>query len=58
MHLLNWGAFHSDEEVEVDVREWLKMRGLGFDRDWMFKLLPIWWGGLEFSRIILTRDDT
>jgi len=44
MHLLNWGTFHGDEEVEVDVREWLKMRGLDFERDGMFKLLPIWWG--------------
>jgi hypothetical protein len=41
MRLLSLGTFHSDEEVEVDVRERLRMREPDFDLDGMFKLLPI-----------------
>jgi len=36
------GAFHRDEEVEVVVREWVRMYGPDLYREGNFKILPKW----------------
>jgi len=51
-------TFHNSEEVEMALREWLRIQDSDFYLNWIFKLVPGWGKCAIMFSIMLQHNDT